>query len=92
MKKKLKQWEKNFLMSKANHYFRFIDKITIKDKTKIGLMFMILFGITTLILSYLIFLIVMFVEQPIRMLIYKGKINNKIRFWFKCWSYYFRGC
>lgn len=91
------KWKKSILVGWT---LRLQDKF---DKTKIGkrtnkkpsnvfdIICGLIVGVFGVIHVLIIFLLAQFIEAPIRMLIFKGKLKDKVFYWFKCWRSAWRG-
>ena len=51
----------------------------------------VIVGTLWVILVIYVLLLAQFIEAPIRMLIFKGKLKDKVLYWLRCWRSAWRG-
>lgn len=91
------RWKKSFLVGSVIRQQEKWDRIekekeiNNKPSSTFKLIRDVIVGILSLVHCFIILLLAQFIEAPIRMLIFKGKLKDKIFYWFRCWRSAWRG-
>lgn len=87
-------WKKSTLMETIMNLDKEWDEMKIHkmfENHLIGDFINIIITLIWLICVWVIFLVIQFIEAPIRMIMFKGKLIDKGIYWINCWRSAFNG-